>query len=86
VFADGEQIGHNLARVVVVGQGVDDRNIGVFGKFFNRLLRKSPDHDAVTVACHHSGAILDWFATAHLGGFGMQKQSVTSELEHANFK
>ena len=57
MFLDSQHIGHYLARVLPVGEGVDHRNIGVGRKFFQALMFKYPGYDAINVTREHSGHV-----------------------------
>ena len=49
-LADREQVGERLARMLEVGQGVDDRDRGGRGEDLQPLLLERPQHDRVDVA------------------------------------
>ena len=53
VLADREQVGEHLARVVVVGECVDDGHRRVRGDFLDVRLRERAQHDDVDVALEH---------------------------------
>jgi hypothetical protein len=43
----GQEVGQRLARVLVIGQGVDDRDGRPFGELLEAGLGEGADHDAL---------------------------------------
>ena len=86
VLADGERVGHALAGVVVVGEAVDHRDLAVLGEVLDVLLGEGADHDAVDVAAHHVGGVLDRLADAELDVVGVEEDGLGAELLDAHLE
>ena len=86
VFANHLSEGDSLARVIVVGQGVHDRDRTVFGELFHQVLLEAADHDGVHPAAEAAGHILDAFALAETNGIGGEEYGVATELVHAHLE
>ena len=80
VLAHGERVGHRLAGVVRVGEAVDHRDLAVVGEVLDVLLGEGADHDAVDVAAHHVGGVLDGLPDAQLDVVGVQEHGLGAEL------
>ncbi len=78
--------GDCLAGVVVVGQGIHDRDAAVFGKLFHEILLEAADDDGVHPAAEATGDILDAFAFAKSDGIRGEEYGVTAELVHAHLE
>ena len=66
VPAEGQQIGQGLARVMVVGQGIDDGNARGVGELFERRLRERAYDDRGRVARQHARGVGKRLATTEL--------------------
>jgi hypothetical protein len=80
VFFDGQHVGHQLARMAVVGQTVDHRHLGVFGELEQGVVAARPQHDRVDIARQHPRGIGDGFAAAELAVVGAERDHVAAEL------
>ena len=78
-----ERVGHYLARVVVVGQAVDDRRRRVFGEFQDVGVREEARHDDVVVAGDDAGDVLGGLALSELDGVRAEVDGVAAELVKA---
>lgn len=65
-FADGEQVGEDLAGVLVVREGIDGGDAGVAGEIDNILLGEGADYGAVDHSPEYSGGVHDGFPAAEL--------------------
>jgi hypothetical protein len=65
-LANRHDVGERLARVELVGEAVDDRDLGVLGQFVHVALRESANHDRVEVAREDMGRVLDRLPAAQL--------------------
>ena len=83
VFVDHLCEGDGLARVVIVGQGVHDRNRAVFGEFFDELLLEATDDDGVHPSAEAAGDVFHAFALAKADGIRGEEHGVAAELVHA---
>jgi hypothetical protein len=82
----GEDVGQDLAGVVLVGQAVDDRHARVGRKLHQLGLLVGADHHDVDHARDHSGAVLDRLAAAQLAAIGGQVHHRAAHLVHARLK
>lgn len=76
----------SLARMVIVGQCVHDRDGTVFSEFFDELLLEATDHDGVHPAAEAAGDILDAFALAETDRIRGEEYGVAAELVHAHLE
>ncbi len=81
-----EHVGKNLARVVFVGQSVDNRDARMTGKPLDDALLEGTDHHQVAHPRDDLGSILDRLAAAQLRVLGIQKHCAAAELLHSCFK
>ena len=86
MLADGERVGHALAGVMVVGETVDHGDLPVLGEVLHVLLGEGADHDAVDVAAHHVGGVLDGLAHAQLDVVGAEEHRLRAELLDADLE
>ncbi len=86
VFVDHLGKSDGLARVIIVGQGVHDRNRAVFSEFFDELLLEATDHNGVHPAAEAAGDILDAFAFAKTDRIRGEEHGVAAELVHAHLE
>jgi len=86
VFADGQQVCHNLTGVTQVCQPIDDGNGAVFGKHFHFLLLEGTNHNPIQHTAHDASGILCGLASANLGILCTDKQRMTAQLIHPCFK
>ena len=86
VFANHLGEGDGLARMIVIGQGVHDRDGTVFGKLFDQVLLEAADHDGVHPAAKAAGNVLDAFALAEPDGIGRKEHGVAAQLVHAHLE
>ena len=83
VFVDHLGKSDCLARMVVVGQCVHDRNGTVFSEFFDELLLEATDDNGVHPAAEAAGDVLDAFALAKTDRIRREEHGVAAELVHA---
>ncbi len=86
MFADGLQVGEDLAGVHQVGQPIDDRDCAEPGQVEHVLVGEGADHDSVKIPRHDSGRVFDGFAAAKLDIVAGQEEGMPAELDHADFK
>ena len=86
VLAQGLEVGHGLAGVGQVGQGVDDRDPAAGGEVDGDLVAEGPDHDPVDPALEVLADVVGAFAAAHLDVGGGEVDGLAAELEHARFE
>ena len=79
-LADREHVGERLARVELVREPVDDRDVGVLGELVHVRLRERPDHDPVEVARKHDRGVLDRLPAAELQVAGGEVEPGAAEL------
>lgn len=83
---EGEDVGQHLARMVFVGQPVDDRHARVGGKALDDLLPEGADHDDVGHAGDDLRRVLDRLAAAQLRVARVEEDGVAAELVDAGFE
>jgi hypothetical protein len=85
-LVDGEQVGHQLARVQLIGEAVEHRHRGPAGQLLGPGLIEGADDDAVAVTAQHPRGVLDRLAAGDLGALRRQVDRVAAELEHADLE
>lgn len=65
-FADGEEVGEDLARVFFVGEGVDGGDSGVVVEIDEVLLGEGADDGTVHHATEDACGVFDRFAASEL--------------------
>ena len=63
---EGHDVGQRLARVMFVGQGVDDRDGGVVSKLVDSGLLEGPDHQGREIARQDASRVGNRLAAAEL--------------------
>jgi len=86
MLAHGEQIGHDLAGMVFVGQGIDHGNGAVSGQLFQLVVAKRAHDEAVGVAGEHAGGIADGLVAAELGIVLGHEHGPTAEVSHGDLE
>ena len=66
LFLERENVGQNLAGMLVIGQRVDRRDAGEFGELLDIALRERADDRAVDHPAQHARGVLDRLAAAEL--------------------
>src|SRR5215471_13498140 len=66
VLPHGQEVGHSLARMAVVGQAVDDGNTGICGHVFDNIVGKRSDHDALHHALKVLGNVVNRFSLSQV--------------------
>ena len=80
LLLDGHEIAQGLARVSLVGQGVDYRVTHVGGELFDDLLAERPDEQSITVAIDDARRVADRLAAAGLHLVGAHVEGLAPEL------
>ena len=75
-----QQVGQDLAGMVVVGEAVDDRHRGEPRQLLDVGVVEGADHDAVDVAREHARGVADRLAAAELDVARRQEEGVPAEL------
>ena len=78
---DREQVGQRLARVLALGQPVDDRDAGLGGELDGHVVRPRPEDDGIDEPLQVAGHVVDALAGAQDGIVG-QVDGVPAELGH----
>ena len=86
VLLEGHDVGHQLAGMGAVGQAVDDRHRGVFGKLEQLGVLGGADHHHIDVARQHPRRIGDGLAAAQVGVDRRQHDRLAAELAHADLE
>ena len=86
LLLEGHDVRQSLAGMVIVGQGVDDRDRGVASQLLDPGLLEGPNRDRTEVAGQDSGRVGDGLAPAELElvgaeGYGQHAQTPGSGLE-----
>jgi len=85
-FFDCQQIGKNLARMLIVREGIDDGKIGVVGEIDDVLLGEGTDDHAMDHSAEHTGGVFDGLAAAELDVVGGEEHGKAAEFTDANLK
>ncbi len=83
---DGEEVRQSLARVVVIGQAVDDRHPRISGQFLDVAVGEHPRHDAVHVAGQHPGHVWHALPRSQLDLGWREVEGLASQVDHPHFK
>jgi hypothetical protein len=83
---EGEDVGQDLARVVLVGQSVDDRHPRMGGKALDLGVLVGADHHDVDHPRDHAGGVFDRLAATQLRVAGGDVNDRSAELVHARFE
>ena len=85
-LVQGEQVGQNLARVLEVGEGVDDRHAGMLRQADHVGVQEDARDDGVGVAAEDTRGV-DHALTLAEPDFGRrQVDGVAAELQHADLE
>ena len=79
-LVDRQHVGHRLAWVGQVGQGVDDRHGGVTREFLDGRVRVGPDRQGVDVLADHAREVGEAFAAAHADVLVAEEDRAAAEL------
>ena len=85
-FLNGQQVGEDLAGVLVVGEGVDGGDAGVVGKIDHVLLGEGADDSAVNHAAEDAGGVLDGLTAAELDVDTGKEHGGAAEFADADLK
>src|SRR5699024_7670971 len=80
VFGDGEQIGQDLARVVVIGQRVDHRDARMGGHLLQGGLGEGAPYDRRGHPAQHAGGVGDGLTRADLCEPPVHEHRVSAQL------
>ena len=86
MLVEREDVGEHLARVIFVGQAVDDRHARILGETLDDLLAERADHDDVDHARDDLRRVLDRLAASELRVARAEEHRVAAELEDAGFE
>ena len=86
LLADRHHVGDRLAGVELVGEPVDDGDVGVLGELVDVGLLERADHDPVEVAGEHHRGVLDRLAAAELQVAGGEVEARPAELRDADLE
>ena len=86
MFFGGEEVGHGLAGVRIVGKAVDDGDGGVGGEFLEFAVFEDACHDAVDHAGEDTGDIGDGLAGSQANLVGRDVQRAAAEVVHRDFE
>jgi hypothetical protein len=79
-LADRHHVRERLARVELVGEPVDDRDVRVRRQLVDVRLLEGPDHDAVEVARQDPRGVFDRLSASQLEVAGGQVEAAAAEL------
>ena len=83
---DRHHVGQRLARMEVVGEPVDDRDVRGGGELVHVGLREGADHDPVEVAGENGARVLDRLAAPELQVAGREVERGAPQLEHPHLE
>src|SRR6202012_3819097 len=86
MFEIREDVGQHLARVIFVGQAIDDRHTRIVGKALEDVLAEGADHDDVDHARDDLRSVFDRLAAAQLRITRAHEYRMTAKLEDARFE
>ena len=72
--------------MLVIGERVDGRNLGILGEDLDIRLPERPDDRAVEQAPHHAGSVFNGLAPPELDVGRRKKQDAASQFAYANFE
>src|SRR5262249_55069009 len=79
-FLHGEQIPKSLARVIIIGQAVNDWASGVCSERFNGGVTESPQNNCINVFAYHPGKIRHRLTRAEPGFTSGKEDAGAAEL------
>ncbi len=82
----GEHVGQHLARMMFIGQAIDNRYARIGGEAIDDVLAEGADHDDVAHARHHLRCVFDRLAAPQLAVARVQVDCRAAELMHAAFE
>lgn len=85
-FGEGKAIGVDLAGVIEIGEGVDDRDGAVVPEGVKQLMFKAADDNAVEVSGKDAGGIGGGFAASELGAVDIENDRMAAELPDADLE
>ncbi len=85
-FADGQEVGEDLAGVQQVGEPVDDRDAGEARQLLHLLVGAGADDQGVEVAREHPRRVPDRLPPVHLALPVGEEDRVGAELERADLE
>ena len=86
VLDESVDVAHDLARVILVREPVDDRNARMRREALDDLLLERADHDDVDHPADHARHVFDGLAAIELRVAGHEGDDGTAELMHAGFE
>ena len=86
IFGDGRQIGHDLAGMFPIGQGIDHRHGGIFGQLQQAAVGIDPGHNAIPIAGQHPGHIRHRLPDAQAHLLRPQIKAVAAQFVNAHHK
>src|SRR6185436_15206844 len=86
LFLKRENVGNNLARMLLIRQRVDRGNAGVGGKFLDFRLGKCAEDRALNHPPENARSVLDRLAAPKLNFVGCKEDGFAAEFADADFK
>ena len=86
MFFQGEDVGHDLAGMGLVGEAIDHRNRRVFRQFQEVFMVLGADHDGIHKARENLRRIGNGFAAPQLHVARGNQQGLAAKLPDANLK
>ena len=86
ILNDSGQVGHYLAGMFPVGQGIDHRHGGALGQFYQAAVGIDPGHDAVHIAGQNPGHIGHRLPYAQTHLLRPQVKPIAAQLLDAHHK
>lgn len=84
MLLEGQHVGHDLAGMRDLGQGVDHRDGGVLGQFQHLTVVEDADHDRVDEAGQHLRGVADGLAAPELHLRAGEHQGLAAEFAHGD--
>jgi hypothetical protein len=81
-----KQVGHDLTRVLAIGERVDHRDRGRGRHPHQALGAEGAEHDRVGVARQHPRGVLDRLAAGELGAVAGQDRDLAAQLAHRDLE
>src|SRR6516225_3884613 len=79
-FQDRKEIGHNLAGMLLVGEGIYCGDLGVFSEAFDVTLRKCPNHRAVNHSSEYASGVNDRLSPPQLDVILRKEYDIAAQL------
>src|SRR6516225_6285228 len=85
-FQDRKEIRHNLAGMLLVGEGIYRGDLTIFSKPFDVTLRKCPNHRAVNHSSEYASSVDDRLSPPQLDVILRKEYDIAAQLPDSDLK